>query len=371
MRLRLDTLDLYHVQIPLCEPLQCGPVEVCAKNAIILRAQTSRGMGWGECSIPLDADDADEAVRTAWDALVGRAGPAALAMGEVETETFSDALGQHTDNSNVRAGLEIAMWHAAAVGRDLPLYSLLGGVSQPIASGACVGVRPTIDDLVAQVARNLADGYRRVKIRITPDWDIEPVARLRHEWPDLPLVVDARGCYRLDQIATLRNLDKYELTAIEQPLPADAIEESAQLQGAIRTPICLAASVRNAEAVRRIAKHRAARIIGVDVQRVGGLAPAMKVHAAARKAGLTCWLGTTPDLGIGASAALHLATLDAFAHPTDVGSSSRRFADDLLEPPIVVDAGGYLHLPDGPGFGYRPSIEKIEKYTLRHETITT
>lgn len=370
MRLRLDTIDLYHVQIPLREPFPCGPVEVRVKDAIVLRVQTSRGTGWGECSIPLDIHDAGDAVRAAWDALCERVGPAALTMSEIEPEAFSEALSQHTDRSNPRAGLEIALWQAAATGRDLPLYSLLGGVSQPIASGVCLGVRPTIDDLLARIARDLADGCRRVKIRITPDWDIEPVARVRQEWPDLPLVVDACGCYRLDQMQTLRNLDKYELAAIEQPLPAEALDESARLQAAIRTPICLTASVRNAEAVRHIAKQRAARIISVDVQRAGGLAPAMKIHAAARKAGLTCWLGTTPDLGIGAAAGLQLATLDAFVHPTDIGSSGRWLADDLLEPPIVVDAGGYLHLPDGPGFGYRPSVEKVEKYTLEHETLT-
>ncbi len=84
---------------------------------------------------------------------------------------------------------------------------------------------------------------------------------------------------------------------------------------------------------------------------------------------MPCWVGTMPELGVGSAHALHLAMLPGFVYPTDVESSDRWFVDDLLEPPIAIDAGGYLHVPDGPGLGYRVSPEKIRKYTVREEII--
>ncbi len=370
MRLRLDSIDLYHVRVPLREPLTVGCDRALHKEAIVLRLQTSRGAGWGECSIDLSPDDDPSALDSCWDSLCGRLGPDVLALGEVELAETCDVCGRVAAPTCAAAGLDIALWHAVAMARGLPLHVLLGGVARPIAAGLCLAGPATDDELLDGVRTGLAEGYRRVKIRIQPGWDLQPVAQVRQAWPDLPLTVDAAGGYSLDDLETLRNLDKYHLAAVEQPLPAEALDDSARLQAVLSAPICLRDAVVDGDAVREIARRRAARIISVDVQRAGGLTRALQIHEAARKADLTCWLGTTPDLGIGASAGLHLATLDGFTHPTDVASASRWFRDDVLEPPIVVDAGGYLHLPDGPGFGYRPSPEKIQKYALRHETLT-
>lgn len=370
MRLRLHSIDLFHVRVPLSAPISAGARLHRVKEAIIVRLQTSRGTGWGESSVPIGSEDGRAAIEACWDGLCRRIGPAMLAASDVEVEDVCSMLDRQAASTLCRTGLEMAMWHAAAMGRNVPLCALLGGVSRPIASGLCVGVQPSADELVEHIGRHLAFGYRCVKLGIRPGWDIEPVARVRQEWPDLPLAVDGGGAFCMDHLGTFRNLCKYGLTAIEQPFARDALAESAQLQGAIATPICLAGSVVGPDSVRQIAKLRAGRIIAIDIQRSGGLAQARQIHDAASKAGLTCWLETTPDLGIGAAAGLHLATLDGFGHPADVGSSSRWFADDLLEPPIVVDAGGYLHLPDGPGYGYRPNQEKVEKHTVRYETLT-
>jgi len=372
MRLRLDSIDLNHVQIPLQAPLQADASGVLVKDSVVLTLQTSRGTGWGEASIPIDPEKReDQTVDACWEDLCDRLVPAVLAEGNVEVEGFADILNRAAETTCAKAGLEMAVWHAAAMARDVPLYALMGGVGRPIPSGLSIDAFPsTVDALLAHVEQHLGDGYRQVKIRIRPDWDIEPVARIRQQWPDLPLVVDAGGSYRADHIGTFRNLDKYGLAAIEQPLPSDSLAELAQLQAVLDAPICLDASRMDVSLIRDVAKRQAARIVSVNIQRAGGLTEALQRREVACKTGLTCWVAATPDLGIGAAAGLHVATLDGFDHPTEVGSASRWFADDLLEPPIVVDAGGYLHLPDGAGFGYRPNREKVEKYTIRYETLT-
>ncbi len=370
MRLRLDSIDLYHVQVPLREPLHIGRSQIRAKEAVVLRAQTSRGTGWGEATITPGPSTAESTSASTWDALLRTLCPAALDHGEVELRALTGLLDQHDICPAAKAGLEMAIWHVAAMARDVPLHVLLGGVAKPLASGLSLGVFETVDELLQTVERHLATGYRRVKIEIRPHWDIEPVARIRQRWPALPLMVDAKGSYSLDHLSVFKNLDKYGLLMIEQPMPSDALDDSARLQAVVSTPVCLTDSVKDPNAVREIAKKQAGQILGINIQAVGGLTRAMQIHEAASKARLGCWLATTPDLGIAAAAGLHLATLDGFGYPTDVGSSSRWFVDDLLEPPIVTDAGGYLHLPDGPGYGYRPNREKVEKYTVRHTTLT-
>jgi len=372
MRLRLDSIDLDHVQIPLQESLQAGSAEVRVKDSVVLRLQTSRGTGWGEASIPIDPERrGGQTVDACWEDLCDRLGPAVLAEGNVEVEGLADVLNRAAETTCAKAGLEIAVWHAAATARDVPLHVLIGGVARPIPSGLSIDAfPPTVDALLDRVEQYLGDGYRQVKIRIRPDWDIEPVARIRQQWPDLPLVVDAAGSYGPEHIGTFRNLDKYRLAAIEQPLPSDSLSELAQLQTVLDAPICLDVSRMDVSQIREVAKRQAARIASINIQRAGGLTEAMQRREAACKNGLSCWLAATPDLGIGAAAGLHVATLDGFDHPTEVGSANRWFADDLLEPPIVVDAGGYLHLPDGAGFGFRPNREKVEKYTIRYETLT-
>jgi len=370
MRLGVDSVELYHVQIPLREPWRVGSVEVHVKDAIVLRVQTSRGVGWGESSWAEGDSALVPTEDCCWDHLCRRLIPAVLSRGEVELESFCRVMADLDGGLPAMAGLEMALWHAAAMARDVPLHVLLRGVARPIPSGLTVGLCSTVDELLDRIGRHLPCGYRRVKIAIRPGWDIEPVAGVRQQWPDLALAVDAGGAYRLDDLPTLRNLDKYGLVMIEQPMPADALDDSARLQAVLSTPIGLSTSVKDVSTVREIVRKQAGRILRIDLGRAGGFAPAMEIHDAACKGRLSCWLGTTPDLGIGAAAGLHLATLGGFVHPTDVGSSSRWFVDDLLEPPIVIDAGGYLHLPDGPGYGYRPNREKVEKYTIRHKILT-
>jgi len=370
MLLRLDSIELFHLRVPLQGPLRGDGAEIEFKEAIVVLVQTSRGPGWGEASMPLAPSGPPGASDACWEELSRRICPAALSQEETEVVTFGESLDRCSSMASAKAGLEMAVWHAAAMARDIPLCTLLGGFARPIPSGLVVGPCRSTDELVRYVERQLMHGYRCVKIEIRRGWDLQPVASVREQWPDLPLAVDARGGYTLEDLSTLRNLDKYSLSMIEQPMPPDALDDSARLQAILSTPICLSASVRNAGVVREIARKQAARIIGVNLQTVGGLGQAVRVHEAARKAGLGCRLCSTAELGISAAASLHLTTLDGFAHPADVGSSSRWFADDVLEPPIAIDAGGYLHLPDGPGYGYRPNRDKVEKHTLRNRVLT-
>ena len=206
-----------------------------------------------------------------------------------------------------------------------------------------------------------AQGYRRAKIKIEP---VEPVAAIRARFPKLPMMVDANAAYSIADTSLFRELDAYGLMMIEQPLAREAHAEAGELQRQLRTPLCADESAESMETLASLIADAAARIINIKVQRVGGLSEARLMLEAARAAGLECWVGTMPELGVASAQGLHLGTLDGFTYPTDIEASSRWYVDDVIAPAIEIDARGYIHLPAGPATGYRVVRETVERYTV-------
>jgi O-succinylbenzoate synthase len=262
-----------------------------------------------------------------------------------------------------RAGIDGACWDLLCQESRQPLWAMLGAAPRPIPSGVAIGLCNTVDKLLEQVARFLGEGYRRVKIKIQPGWDVEPVSAIRERFGDVPLMVDANAAYSPGQIAVFEELDEFDLIMYEQPLAAEALEEMAELQRCVRTPVCADESAESLTALDRMLQLGSARILNIKIQRVGGIAPALAMHERARAAGMACWLGTMPELGVASAQGLHLATLPGFTYPTDVESSLRWYADDIVRPLIQTDRQGFIAIPDGPGSGFRPDMEKLDRYT--------
>jgi O-succinylbenzoate synthase len=246
----------------------------------------------------------------------------------------------------------------------LPLCELFGGRARPIPSGVAIGIYDRVADLLERVESYTAQGYRRVKIKIEPGWDIEPVAAVRERYPNLALMVDANAAYTIADAAVFRELDAYDLMMIEQPLGRDAHAEAGELQRQLRAPLCADESAESLEALASLIANSSARIINIKVQRVGGLSEARLMLEAACAAGLACWVGTMPELGVASAHGLQLATLSGFTYPTDIEASARWYLDDVVAPEIEIDERGYVQLPAGPGMGYRVLREKIEQYSV-------
>jgi len=194
------------------------------------------------------------------------------------------------------------------------------------------------------------------------------VAAVRAQFPDVPLMVDANAAYTIDELQLFRELDRFQLFMIEQPLAAGAVAEAGELQAHLQTPLCADESAESLAALDQLIKHGAARIINIKVQRVGGLSEALLMLQTARAAGLQCWVGTMPELGIASAQALHLAMHEGFTFPTDVEASSRWYADDVVEPAIEIDQQGFIEVPRT---GFRVSREKVERYTTATEKVVS
>jgi o-succinylbenzoate synthase len=363
---------LHRVRVPFVEPFRISNGVVAEKDAILIELRTSDGVvGWGEASPMSGAFYSSDTPDSSWTALKDQFVPAMLSLDHINPARFHEFLREQPGDQFSRAGIEGALWDAYAQTRGLALHTLFGIQPRAVPSGVAIGIFDTTDELLERVQRYVSEGYQRVKIKIQPGWDVEPVGAVRARFPELPLMVDANAAYTIDDSQIFRELDRFQLMMIEQPLAAKAILEAGELQAELNTPLCADESAESVNALDQLIKHRAARIINMKVQRVGGLSEARLMLHTARAAGLQCWVGTMPELGIASAQALQLAMHAGFSFPTDVEASSRWYLDDVVEPAIEIDDNGFIEVPRGAGSGFRVSREKVERYTTAIEKVVS
>lgn len=364
----IKSIALHRVRVPLVEPFRISNGAVAEKDAILVEVRTNEGVvGWGEASPMPGSFYSVETPDSAWAVLSADLIPEVLRAGAVDVTHFYEQMRLLPANAFAKAGLEGALWDAYAQTLQLPLCQLLGARPRPVPSGVAIGIYDQVAELLDRVERYIAEGYQRVKIKIEPGWDVKPVAAVRARFSDLPLMVDANGAYTIADAALFRELDTYNLMMIEQPFAREAHAEAAELQRQLRTPLCADESAESMEALASLIAEGAARIINIKVQRVGGLSEARLMLESARSAGLECWVGTMPELGVASAQGLHFATLDGFTYPTDIEASTRWYVDDVIEPGIEIDKRGFIQVPSGPGTGYRVAREKVQKYSIAAE----
>jgi O-succinylbenzoate synthase len=268
-----------------------------------------------------------------------------------------------------KATLENACLVLLAEQRGVPLHQLLGRPATRIPSGLSIGLKDTQDDLLRAVDRAVAANYHRVKMKVRKGQDIPWVRAVRDRFPDLPLMVDANGDYTLADVEHLRQLDEFGLMMVEQPLSYSDIIEHATLQRAMRTPVCLDESIHGLADAAAAISIGACRVINVKQGRVGGLLESMRIahHAAAHGVGV--WSGGMDETGIGRAVSIHLQTAEGFTLPGDTSATANYFDEDIVDPPVVLGAGGFIDIPPGPGLGARVVPERVLKRMIACERL--
>jgi O-succinylbenzoate synthase len=264
-----------------------------------------------------------------------------------------------------KAALEQAAWDVLAQAQNVPLSKLLGGTRSEVNVGVSVGIHPTTAALLDRIERYLADGYKRIKIKIKPGWDLEVVRQVRARWPKVWLQVDANSAYTLADQTLFEAMDEFKLLLIEQPLGHDDIYEHSLLQAHLDTPICLDESILSAAHARAALALKACRVINIKVGRVGGLAEAKHIHDLCKKQNIPVWCGGMLETGIGRAANVAIASLPGFTLPGDISASARYYAQDLVEPPFVLNTDSTLSVPTGPGLGVQVIESRLKAATLQ------
>lgn len=370
----IERISLTHLQVPFKEPYRISGGEVAIKDAILVCIETAEGrVGMGESS-PMTASlgYSADTLEGCWDDLVKRIAPGILgAVIEDEAELARLTTLWPSCSRFAVAGVETACWDLLARGRRMSLAEALGAPVEQIAmgveSGLAVGLYPTVIELLQVIERHLAEGYRRVKIKIAPGRDLDLVHAVRQHFGDLPLMVDANAAYTRADLDIFRRLDEYQLLMFEQPMAADDLDGLAELQAAVTTPVCLGETADTLERALEAVARKAGRIINLKIQRMGGFGPALALHNRCLNEGIDCWIGTMPELGVGQAQGIHLSALENCKYPTDVEPSIRWFVDDYVVPLIEFVNPGLLIVPTRSGLGYQVDPVKVRRYQVRHQ----
>ena len=294
--------------------------------------------------------------------------PRILGRELVGPQEVSALLAPFRGNRMAKALVEMAAWDLWAKSLGQPLGRLLGGARVEIPVGVSLGIQKSIEATRETVAAHLAQGYRRIKLKIKPGWDVAMVSAMRQSFPQADLTVDANSAYALSDLPILRALDALGLDYIEQPLAYDDIFDHAKLQCQIQTAICLDESILSAEDARKALEAGAGRVINIKVARVGGHLEARRVHDVAAAFGAPVWCGGMLETGIGRAHNIHLATLPNFTKPGDTSSSSRYWKRDIIQEPLETH-DGLMPVPTGPGIGVTLDLPFLDSITMTKEVI--
>ncbi|WP_163971194.1 o-succinylbenzoate synthase [Oceanobacillus halotolerans] len=266
-----------------------------------------------------------------------------------------------------KSTLEGAIWDLYAKRKEIPLAEALGGTKSEIDVGISIGIQPTVEDLINTIDHYVKEGYKRIKIKIKPGWDVDVLREVRKQFPDTPIMADANSAYTLNDIDHLKQLDDLNLMMIEQPLAHDDIIDHATLQEAMETPVCLDESIHSFEDARKAVELGSCKIINVKIGRVGGLTEAKRIHDYCKEKGIDIWCGGMLEAGVGRAHNIALTTLTQFTLPGDTASSARYWKQDIIDPEVTV-TDGVIKVPTKPGIGYEINEEALKSYTTEVKT---
>jgi O-succinylbenzoate synthase len=368
----VERVTLTHLRIPVKEPFLIDGETCPARDAIVVAVACEGSIGLGECSpaAVVAAGSADDC----WNALANEVAPTLLGRSFASIDDVASTSASWRVNCSARTGAETACWDLFSQSRHESVAEMLGASSEQLEmgvdSGLAVGLYPTVVDLLEAIEVHLAEGYRRVKIAIRPGRDVDLVRAVRRQFGDISLMVDAGAAYGVDDLEIFRELDDFDLLMFEQPMAADDLDGMAALQKEVLTPVCIDESARSVDDVAEAIRRGACRIVNLRIQRMGGFGPALAAHDLCLQQGIACWVGTTPELGIGQAQGLHLAALPNCRYPTDIEPSARWFVDDYIVPRIEMVTPGILHVPARAGLGYQLDQSKVKRYQVRRDDFT-
>jgi O-succinylbenzoate synthase len=374
---RVVRIDLLQVRLPLVHAFETSSHRKSHLEHVLVRVEDADGaVGWGEIASPSGPFYTAETVETCWSIATAHLAPALLGAGWEHPAEAGTRWARVRGNEFARAGFDAACWAVWAQAHGVPLAGALGGERRTVVAGVSLGIEPTVDALVEQVGRQVEAGYPRVKLKIAPGWDVEPVTAVRAAFGDLALHVDANGAYTesAEHLAALRALDGAGLLMLEQPFAPRNLMAAARLQAAVETPVCLDESIVDVHDLETALAVGACRVLNIKVSRMGGLTAAVAAHDLARAHGVDVWCGGMHEFGIGRAANVALSSLPGFVLPSDVSGSDKYYARDVVTPPIRADEG-IVQVPWGtPGLGHdvdeefvRAQATRTTEFSAEHE----
>jgi O-succinylbenzoate synthase len=367
---KLEGVELRRIAMPLVSPFRTSFGTQAARDILLLRAVTSDGEGWGECVAMSDPLYSSEYVDATADVLSRFLLPALAASSEEllrhGAHAVNAVLHKFKGHRMAKAALEMAVLDAELRAEGRSWARELGAIHERVPSGVSVGIFDSVPQLLDVVGSYLDVGYVRIKLKIEPGWDVEPVRAVRERFgDDVPLQVDANTAYTLRDARHLAKLDDFDLLLIEQPLEEEDVLGHAELARLIRTPVCLDESIVSAQSAAAAIRLGACAVVNIKPGRVGGYLEARRIHDVCAAHGVPVWCGGMLETGLGRAANVALAALPGFTLPGDTSASGRYYRADITDPFVLED--GHLAVPTGPGLGVAPLDDQLAEVTTAAE----
>lgn len=367
--MRVERAELRQVELPLVFPFETSFGREDTKSCVLVRLYAAGLEGWGEAPAAAAPLYNEETVGTAWHVLEEFILPLLLGRDLSHPREFPPLVRHLRRHHMAKAGVEAALWDLFCQAQGSSLAQALGGTRPAVDVGVSLGIEAEIGTLLRRIEEFLNRGYRRIKVKIKPGWDVAVVRAIRRTFGKIPLQVDANSAYTPAQASLLRELDDFDLLLIEQPLGEDDIVDHAALQAQLRTPICLDESIVTPDDARKALDLGSCRVINVKAARLSGLTAGIQTHDLCQSRGIPVWCGGLLETGIGRAANIALASLPNFLLPADLSASDRYFHEDIIDPPVTLNANGTITVPQGPGLGFVVNVDRVQRCTVRSTTI--
>jgi len=367
--MKIDKIELYHVRMPLREPFRTAFGKQDVVHSVLVKMSSEDEYSWAETTPFREPCYSPEWTGGAFLLIKEFLAPRIVGLDIESADELLKLLSRFKGNSFAKAGLEIAWWVLKAKMAHKPLHQLLGGKSHPVSVGADLGMQDNISILLRKIEQAIEEGYPRVKLKFSPECDINMLKTIRDAFPDYTFHIDCNASFTLKHLNLFKKIDRFELSMIEQPLsPIDFIGH-AKLQRCIGTPICLDESINSVEAAEQAIQLESCQYINIKPGRVGGLLNAVKIHDMCEKAGIPCWVGGMLESAIGSGIAVELATLSNFKYPADIFPSKTFYVEDLAAPEITLCAPGKIDVSKVPGIPYKPKQMMLKLWTVEKAVV--
>ncbi|WP_078593962.1 o-succinylbenzoate synthase [Evansella clarkii] len=368
--MRIDRIDLQKLKMPLKSPFETSFGRETHKEFLLVSVYSGDEVGYAECVAMKKPVYNEETIDTALSVLKNNLIPAVFQQEDLRPEAVTDLFKWVRRNNMAKSALESAIWDLYCKKENISLASALGGVKKEVEVGVSLGIEPTVEALLEKVEDSLKAGYKKIKVKIKPGKDVDRIQAIRERFGyEVPLMADANSAYTLDQIDTLKELDKYKLIMIEQPLAHDDIIDHAMLQSELETPVCLDESIHTLDDARKAIELGSCKIINIKIGRVGGLTESKRIHDYCEANNIPVWCGGMLESGVGRAHNLAIASLSNFVIPGDTSPSSRYWEQDIVTKEVVMSSPGMVEVPKGPGIGYEIDEKAVNKYLINKESL--
>lgn len=368
---------IHSLEIPLVRPFRTSFGSQSVRDVVLVEAVSEAGVsGWGECVTMAwpgySAEYTRGAVNVMREFLIPTLMPLVVASEEGGTSTpapdsVRSALALMQGNPMAKSAIETALLDLWLKQRNLSLGEFLGATRDQVDCGVSVGISSSIEELMIEVGQYIDEGYRRIKLKVEPGWDVDALRAVREQWPEIPLQVDANQAYRRSDADHLAKFDEFDLLLIEQPLPEDDLLGHRLISSVVSTPICLDESILSVDSAESAIEFGATTIINIKPGRVGGFLAARDIHDLCVERSIPVWCGGMLETGVGRAANIALAALPGFVLPGDTSASNRYYKEDVTEPFVLVN--GQLRVPTNPGIGVEPIAENLAEMSTATERI--